>query len=186
MFDWRKGGEMYSDTFNQVFGRGLVTQTIPDNPRGRDVSIIIPGILGDPNTQQAILDEDDNVIPNGTQLTTNDWWFINTFGSAGSDEFSVFDASTIRLREVSLSYDFPRSLLEKTPFGSASVTLTGRNLWFLAYNFPKSLNFDPETNSLGAGNVDGLSTFQSGNAQGVDLGIIPTTRRYGVNVRFTF
>jgi hypothetical protein len=34
--------------------------------------------------------------------------------------------------------------------------------------------------------VEGVSAFQSGNAQGIDLGIIPTTRRYGVNLRFTF
>ncbi|MEQ8533299.1 MAG: hypothetical protein RIB86_15700 [Imperialibacter sp.] len=80
----------------------------------------------------------------------------------------------------------PKTLLNKTPFGSANISLSGRNLWFKALNFPDDLNFDPETNSLGTGNVEGLSAFQSGNAQGIDLGIIPTTRRYGVNLRFTF
>jgi len=39
---------------------------------------------------------------------------------------------------------------------------------------------------LGSGNVEGLSPFQSGNAQGIDFGVIPTTRRYGVNIKFTF
>ena len=75
-----------------------------------------------------------------------------------------------------------------TPFGSASVSVTGRNLWYEAYNFPNSLNFDPETSSLGAGNVQnlGADSAGSGNAQGIDFGVIPTTRRFGVNLRLTF
>ncbi len=186
LVDYRDGGQMFSGTYNQVFGRGLTTETIPDNPLGREVTVVIPGVLGDPSTFEAILDENGQAIPNGTQLTVNDWYFINTFGSAGPSEFSVFDATTIRLREVSLTYDFPQSLLKNIFIGSAQISLIGRNLWYSAVNFPKSLNFDPETNSLGAGNVEGLSPFQTGNAQGIDFGIVPTTRRYGVNIRFTF
>lgn len=186
LFDYRDGGDMYSGTFNQVYGRGLTPGTVPEGPRGRAVSFVIPGVQGNPATQQVTLNAEGNAIRNSTQLHANDWWFINTFGSAGPQEFSVFDQTTIRLREISLGYDLPKAWLNKTPFGSASITFTGRNLWFNAVNFPNDLNFDPETNSLGAGNVEGLSPFQSGNAQGVDLGIIPTTRRYGVNLRLTF
>ncbi|MCK5471231.1 MAG: SusC/RagA family TonB-linked outer membrane protein, partial [Cyclobacteriaceae bacterium] len=111
LIDYRDGGQMFSGTYNQIFGRGLTTETIPDNPLGREVTVVIPGVLGDPSTFEAILDENGAVIPNGTQLTVNDWYFINTFGSAGPSEFSVFDATTVRLREVSLTYDFPQSLL---------------------------------------------------------------------------
>ncbi|MGI9544248.1 MAG: SusC/RagA family TonB-linked outer membrane protein [Cyclobacteriaceae bacterium] len=186
LFEYRKGGDMFSATYNQIYGRGLVPGTIPSHPDGRRITLVIPGVVGDPGTQTAVLDENGSTIPNGTQLTVNDWFFINSFGSAGPAEFSVFDASTVRLREVTLSYDLPVTLLEKTPFGSASIAFTGRNLWFKALNFPDDLNFDPETNSLGAGNVDGLNPFQSGNAQGVDFGIIPTTKRYGVNISLTF
>lgn len=186
LIDYLKGGDMWSATYNQVYGRGLTDGTIPDNPNGRAVTLVIPGVLGNPDTQQPLRDENGNYIKNGTQLTTNDWFFINTFGSAGPEEFSVFDRTTIRLREVSLSYQLPKQLLSKTPFGSVSISLTGRNLWFDAVNFPDDLNFDPETNSLGAGDVVGLSNSMSGNAQGVDLGIVPTTKRYGVNLRVTF
>lgn len=186
LIDYRKGGDMYSATFNQVYGRGLTPGTIPNGPRGREVSLVIPGVVGNPTTQGVVLGSDGQAQPNTTQLHTNDWWFINTFGSAGAQEFSVFDATTIRLREVSLGYEIPKKWLAKTPFGSASIMFTGRNLWYDAVNFPDDLKFDPETNSLGAGNVEGLSPFQTGNAQGIDLGIIPTTKRYGVNLRFTF
>jgi TonB-linked SusC/RagA family outer membrane protein len=190
LIDYRHGGDMFSQTFNQVYGRGLVEGTVPDGPRGRAVSFVIPGVVGNPTTQTAVLDSEGNPQRNTTQIHSNDWWFINTFGSAGAQEFNVFDATVIRLREVSLGYELPKSWLSKTPFGSVSIQLTGRNLWFKAVNFPDDLNFDPETNSLGAGNVEGLGQFsgstQSGNAQGVDFGIIPTTKRYGVNLRFTF
>jgi TonB-linked SusC/RagA family outer membrane protein len=190
LLDYRHGGEMFSQTFNQVYGRGLVPGTVPNGPRGREVSFVIPGVVGSPLTQTAVLDANGSPQQNTTQIHSNDWWFINTFGSAGPQEFSVFDATTIRLREVSIGYEIPKSWLAKTPFGSASIQFSGRNLWFNAVNFPSDLNFDPETNSLGAGNVEGLGQFsgslQSGNAQGVDFGIVPTTKRYGVNLRFTF
>lgn len=186
LIDYRDGGQMFSGTYNQVFGRGLTTETIPDNPLGREITVVIPGVVGDPSTFEAVLDENGQAMTNGTQITVNDWYFINTFGSAGPSEFNVFDATTVRLREVSLTYDFPQSLLKNIFIGSAQISLIGRNLWYSAVNFPKSLNFDPETSSLGAGNVEGLSPFQSGNAQGIDFGIVPTTRRYGVNLRFTF
>ncbi len=186
LIDYRHGGDMFSSTFNQVYGRGITPGTIPNGPRGREMSFVIPGVVGSPQTQTAVLDANGNPQTNTVQLHANDWWFINTFGSAGPQEFSVFDATTIRLREISLGYEIPKKWLAKTPFGSASIMFTGRNLWFDAVNFPDDLNFDPETNSLGAGNVEGLSPFQNGNAQGIDLGIIPTTKRYGVNLRFTF
>ena len=188
LFDWSKGGELWSATFNQSFGRGVTEQTVPDHPNGRRITLVIPGVEGDPGTQQAVLNENGEAVPNGVQLTTNDWWFINTFGSAGPDEFSIFDASTVRLREVSLGYTFPKSLLESTFIGSARLSITGRNLWYLAYNMPESLNFDPETTSLGAGNVNSLggSGATNGSAQGIDFGIIPTTKRFGINLSLTF
>ena len=175
LFDYRHGGEMFSATYNQTYGRGTTQGTVPDLPTGRQVTVVIPGVVGDPNTISAVTDESGSYIPNSAQLTVNDWYFINTFGSAGYDEFSVFDASTIRLREVTLAYDFPKSLLSNTPFGSASVSLTGRNLWYNAVNFPQDLNFDTEISGIGVG-----------NAQGIDFGTAPSVRRYGVNVRFTF
>ena len=186
LVDYKHGGQIWSGTYNQVFGRGLTTETIPDHPDGRAIAVVIPGVVGDPATFEAVLDENGNTIPNGTLLTVNDWYFINTFGSAGPNEFSLFDATVIRLREITLGYDLPTSLLQKTPFGSINVSLTGRNLWYNAVNMPKSLNFEPETSSLGAGNVDGLDPYLTGNAQGIDFGIVPTTRRYGVNLRVTF
>jgi hypothetical protein len=79
------------------------------------------------------------------------------------------------LREVALSYEFPRSFLENSPIGSASISLTGENLWFNALNFPEGINFDPEVLSLGVG-----------NGRGIDFVTGPTAERIGVTLSLTF
>jgi hypothetical protein len=87
----------------------------------------------------------------------------------------VYDATVYRLREITLGYTLPNSLFKKTPIKGINVSLTGRNLWHLAPNFPKYTNFDPEVNSFG-----------STSTQGIELSAAPTTRRYGFNLNVTF
>jgi hypothetical protein len=81
----------------------------------------------------------------------------------------------VRLREISLGYDLPKSLLDKTPFGLINISLSGRNLYWYSPNIPKYTNFDPET-----------STFGASNQQGFEYTNAPNSRRYGVNLRVTF
>mgnify|MGYP006876301170 CR=1 FL=1 len=66
-------------------------------------------------------------------------------------------------------------MFKRLPIGSISLSVSGRNLWYLAPNVPKGTNFDPEVNSFGSTNV-----------QGIELSAAPTTRRYGVNLSVTF
>ena len=87
----------------------------------------------------------------------------------------IFDGTTIRLSEVNLSYDFPKSLLGNLPFGSVSATLTGINLFYDAVNIPDVVNFDTNSLSTGVGNGDGLD-FQTG----------PSSKRYSFSVKATF
>ncbi len=170
LFDWRQGGDIYSTTVNQQLGRGVTRDT-----EDREMNYVIPGVIGDINTGQPVLDAEGNKIPNTIQIEVNDLYFGQTFGTNSSDEWNVFDGTTFRLREVGLGYTLPKTLLAKTPFGSVVLTLTGRNLWFKAPNFPKYSKFDPET-----------STFGTSNAQGFEYDNVPSVRRYGVNLRLTF
>jgi outer membrane receptor protein involved in Fe transport len=170
VFDYRHGGDLYSVTTTEMLGRGVIKDT-----ENREMNYIIPGVLGDLNTQEPILDDQGRKIPNTIQVEMNDLYFGNTFATNSNQEWSVWDATVIRLREVSLGYELPKGLLGKTPFGSARLTLTGRNLWYRAPNFPKSSNFDPET-----------STFGNQNFQGFEFSTAPSVRRYGVNLRVTF
>jgi hypothetical protein len=79
------------------------------------------------------------------------------------------------LREISIGYTFTREQLGNLPFGSVTLSLTGRNLWFWAMNMPKHTNFDPEINTYGAGNV-----------QGIEYSGAPSVKRYGINLRVNF
>jgi TonB-linked SusC/RagA family outer membrane protein len=170
LVDWKQGGDMYSFTAYELLSRG-VTKDI----EAREAIRVGPGVLGDVNTLKPILDSRGQVIPNNIGIASADYYFTGGFGPGGADEVNVFDATVFRLREVSLGYQVPDKFLGRTPFGSAMLSLSGRNLWYYAPNFPKHLNFDPETSSTG-----------SGNSQGFDFIGIPSTRRYGVNLRVSF
>ena len=123
----------------------------------------------------------EKTIPNTTRLTANDLWFSPeptigaTFAINTPPEWNIYDATVYRLREVSIGYEFPKSLFSKLPIGSVAISFTGRNLWFLAPNFPKYTNFDPEVNSFG-----------STSTQGFEFSAAPTTKRYGINLAVTF
>ena len=81
------------------------------------------------------------------------------------------DASFAKLRQVSIGYRFPSSLLDNTPIQSASLSFVGRNLAVL---------FDDIEN------VDAESTYNNSNAQGLDYYALPQTRSYGFNLVVTF
>jgi TonB-linked SusC/RagA family outer membrane protein len=170
VFDWKQGGDFWSNTILSMLGRG-VTKANED----REINKIIPGVYGDPNTFEPIRDEAGNKIPNQTMIEENSLWFGETFAINAANEWSVFDGTYFRLREVTLGYELPNNLLENTPFGRASIALTGRNLWYKAPNVPEHTNFDPEVNQ-----------FSNSNVQGIEWSATPTTRRFSVNLSLTF
>ena len=88
---------------------------------------------------------------------------------------SVYDATVYRLRELSIGYNFPKSVFKRLPIGSMTLSITGRNLWFLAPGFPKYTHFDPEVNTYGATNT-----------QGLEFSAAPTSKRIGINLSVTF
>ncbi len=170
VFDVSMGGVIYSNTIQSLMGRGVTKDT-----EDRTGTRIIPGVLGDADTQQPILDGDGNTIPNHIQLSENDLWFGSTFAINTMDEFSVYDATVYRLREVRVGYELPATWFSDIYIGSASISVIARNLWYLAPNVPEHTNFDPVLNTFGATNV-----------QGIEHAAAPNVRRYGVNLRVTF
>ncbi len=174
LIDWTQGGDIWSLSADQTFSRGIL-----DHPLNTDrVPRVGLGFFGD-GAGNPLLDESGNKIPNRALTTANDWVFFDGWAAGGVDWHSTYDATVIRIREVSLSYNFPTALLDKTPFGRATVSFSGRNLWYNAPHFPDALNFDPEVSGLGGGD-------DSGAYRGFDFMGVPTTRRYGVNLSVTF
>lgn len=176
LFDYTKGGDIYSVTISSLLGRGVV-----DDTRDREASFVIPGYYADPNTRELILDAAGNKIPNQTRISANDLFFSPntsngaTFAINTATEMNIYDATVMRLRELVVGYEIPKSVYSKLPISKATISFSGRNLWYLAPNVPKSTRFDPEVSSFGASAV-----------QGIELSAAPTTRRFGVNLNIVF
>ena len=93
-------------------------------------------------------------------------------GRNAISEYYMYNATCIRLREVSLSYSLPKSVLGNGKFiKGIDVSLVVRNLCF----FKKEAPFDPDI-VMSVGN----------NNQGVDVFGMPMTRNIGFNLKFTF
>ena len=155
LFNATIGGDMYSSYMMTLLGRGQSSDTLD-----RELTFIIPGVLSDGS-------------PNNKQIDNATFYFGNII--VGADELRVWDASVLRLSEVSLTYDVPKKWLEKTPFGNASISAQGFNLWYDAYNTPPGTNYDPNIAGLGVGNGAGFEYFNGVSA-----------RRYGVSLKVTF
>lgn len=99
-------------------------------------------------------------------------FFTRVGDKDGCTEYYMYDATNIRLRELSIGYDLPQKYLQKIGFlKGLNLSLIARNLFF----FYKDAPFDPD------------ATMSVGNAnQGVDVFGMPTTRSIGFNVKFTF
>lgn len=91
-----------------------------------------------------------------------------SFNSVYNVEDYVYDATNVRMREISLGYTF-RNLFGQSK--NLTLALIARNLFF----FYKDAPMDPDV-SMGTGN--GL--------QGFDVFNLPTTRSFGLNVKLNF
>ena len=89
-------------------------------------------------------------------------------GRNGITEAYMYDATNIRLREVSIGFRLPKSIISGNGvLKGAKISLIGRNLFFITKKAP----FDPDL------------TFSTGvGLQGVDVFSLPTTRSYGVSL----
>ena len=170
VLDWQQGGDLFSNTVRSMMGRGVTTDT-----EDREVMAVIPGVYGDPNTLEPITNEAGEKIPNQTMIEVNSLYFGETFAINAADEWAVFDASYLKIREVVLSYAFPARWIDRMPFSGVTLSLTGRNLWYYAPGFPDGTNYDPEVNQFG-----------STNKQGIEYSATPTVRRYGASLRVQF
>ncbi|MGA0557043.1 SusC/RagA family TonB-linked outer membrane protein [Larkinella sp. VNQ87] len=131
-FDWRVGGKMHSTTRRYGTYSGLTTETVGLNDKGVNMrdpvanggGIRIDGVLADgtPNTRY---------IPAQT--------YFHSLSSIG--EYWTSDATYVKMREISLGYGLPRTLLTKTPFREVYVSLIVRNP-FLIYSKVKG-GIDP-------------------------------------------
>ncbi len=165
LVDVKKGGNVFS--LDQSYGQytGLTRETAGLNDLGNPIrnsladggGIIFNGVYEDGT-------------PNTTRVDAN---YVGAgFGSDVQPAKNfVYDASYVKLREVGLTYNLPAKFLEKTAMKTVSFSLLGNNLWIIDKNLPDA---DPEAGT------------SSGNIQGYQSGVMPTTKVYSFNVKATF
>ena len=151
----KSGGQIYSGTNNRLIGYGLHQMTVPAG--GREAGLVPDGVL-----------EDGSVITQSiSQAQQGSYW--GRYNDAA--EAGVRDSDYMRLRSLSIGYTFPSDMLEGTFLQSASVSLIGRNLFFITNDVE---NVDPE------------SAYASNNSQGLEFQGMPVPRTVGLNVNLKF
>ena len=187
LVDMRYGGEMYAASNMYAMGySGTVEQTLPGREEwyaseaAREAAGMEPeewtatgGYLAEgvyaPGTM--INDVDVSGQTNAVYVNPEDYW--GQFSEWGNElpEPHVYDASYIKLREISFGYQFPTEIAQKLKLGGLSVSFVGRNVWIIWKKVP---NIDPE------------SAYSNGNAQGLEYASFPGTRSLGINLNLKF
>ncbi|GAA5097147.1 SusC/RagA family TonB-linked outer membrane protein [Chryseobacterium ginsengisoli] len=157
LIDVKHGGDVFSTDMYYGLATGLYEETAVGDYRSA-------GVIN------------QGVNPNG-QVNTTPTSAPDTFGNVDGyrrmpNSRFVYDASYVKLREASVGYSLPKSLLANTSFQEVKISLVGRNLWIIHKNLPYA---DPES---GTGN--GLAS------KGNSIGVLPTTRDLGINVTLKF
>lgn len=173
LFDIKQGGVIWNGTKGALYYFGTHKDT-----EIRGTKKVFEGVKGH---YDAELQNPDGTTggyvyngKNDTEVTLDQDWlaFNNGNGFYGNNtEDFIEDAGWFRLRELSVSYQLPRSIMEYLPFQELIVSFTGRNLW-LSTDYT---GVDPETNLMGAHNAQGLDYFN-----------MPGTKTYNfsINVKF--
>ncbi|GHV27683.1 SusC/RagA family TonB-linked outer membrane protein [Bacteroidia bacterium] len=107
--------------------------------------------------------------PNMAWTPPTNYWTHNKNTSAAR---YIYDASYIKLREISAGYNLPKKWLKKTPLTAAKVSLVGRNIAIIFQNTPKG--------------VDPQATRTTGNAQGFEMGFALPQAYWGCDLKVSF
>ncbi|MCB0587070.1 MAG: SusC/RagA family TonB-linked outer membrane protein [Phaeodactylibacter sp.] len=194
LFDGQFGGNIYSRTHALMATGGTITNEDDPNlglltTEGRTVYSVSYDASGEPvyTLEQeggiiapgVMYDDNGNLVPNNVPVEPGGagytGYFYTYYGNGfnrDNIEAATYDATYVKLREVSLSYTLPGSILEGAGIASARIALVGRNL-LLFTNVP---SIDPETYSIRNGLfVNGFESTQ-----------LPSTRSFGVSLHLGF
>lgn len=137
---------------------------VPYEDNGRPKGVQIGGAVYDESTGEFWRDK-----PSMAWVKPMDHW---THNNQASSARYIYDASYIKLREVSAGYNVPPKYLRKTPVRSVKLSVVGRNVAILHQNTPKGL--DPQ------------ATTTTGNNQGLERGFNLPMATWGFDIKVSF
>jgi len=197
-FDGRIGGKIYDRVYQQMTNAGTAADLAGNTAAGiarlkewkstngganKPTPYFVGNgkviIGGTPTYSKGILtnEKDLKLVDNTTPSTVQNYFSNGVTGGNAVDEYFMTSRSYVKLREVTLGYSLPASLLGRSFIKGASVTLVGRNLLY----FAKRKDFDIDQYASGYN----FSSNSLGGTSSTDLQS-PTARRYGVNINLTF
>ena len=155
LVEGKSGGQIFSGTNVRLIGYGLHQMTVPAG--GREAGFVPDGVLedGTPVTQSLDYTQQQNY-----------WGRYNDVAEAG-----IYDSDYFRMRQMQIGYTFPKDMLEGTFIEGASVSLIGKNLFFISNSVD---NVDPE------------SAYNNNNSQGLEFAGMPVPSTVGLNVNLKF
>jgi len=160
LVDIKSGGYVNNGTRFNLNYYGQTIETLD-----RATSTVFEGVYGH-------LDASGNVVSSGvtntTEVVKDQSWYRgeNSFTSGGAATQAVEDASWVKLREVTLSYTFKKSVLSKLKIQGLELYATGTDL-FVSTPYQGG---DPETSVYGATNGQGFDYFASPGAKSYVFG----------------
>ncbi|MGO1243693.1 MAG: SusC/RagA family TonB-linked outer membrane protein [Sphingobacterium sp.] len=182
LFDFRIGGDIYNGTDYYMTGKGMSKRSMERDVLTLDGAVQNGGTAEDPIyenktfTFEADQMYDIKGVSTSGRKIIQDYW--SDYYARESANFMT-NTNWLRLRSVSLSYDFSSELLKSASLSKAikglTATLTGTNLWLLT-NYK---GMDPETSAAGSGVIGSSSV-------GIDYNGVPATAgvSFGLNVKF--
>ncbi|AWW32393.1 SusC/RagA family TonB-linked outer membrane protein [Echinicola strongylocentroti] len=195
VIDYKWGGQVYSPSIQYMRSAGMLEETLfgrseaygglpyyenadgefvsaegmSQGPNGESIyhdGMVMDGVTAEGEPNSTIVD-----APN-YYLNTYYWGSYPGSGLNGTYESAVFDNNYIKLRELVLSYTFPKVAVSKFKIQNLTVSGYGRNLFYIYKSLP---HLDPEaavgTNYLTRGGIG------NGGA---------ASRSYGFSIRASF
>lgn len=154
LLDGHFGGKVMSMTQEVLDAMGVSKAS---GDARTDGGVKVNGVLENTDTPVTTVDASD--------------WYHTIGGRAGVAGEYMYDATVVRLRQLSFGYSLPKTMLKNSFVKSIRLSLIGRNLIY----FYRKAPFDPE------------ATFSSGNGySGIDVFSLPATRSYGFNLNISF
>jgi len=167
LFEACQGNQMWGGTYGVLNYFGVAEETANEVTVSAADAANIKNIYGQSIDGLAAANADGTYTVRGNikdfgagNVLLDQAWYTGLGGGFGpvAEQF-IYDASWVRLRELSLSYQLPASICKALHIPGASIGFTGRNL-ALWTNAPE-LGVDPETNLTGVSNGRGLDYFNN-------------------------
>ncbi len=166
--DIRKGGYMFSRTKNlmQFTGNGTITTYNGRRP------FVIPN---------SVVEVDGQYVENTTPIYQTDGSYqkyYNDYGYGNAGEAYLLDRSYVKLRNISLSWNLPRTWVSKLSLSNVALTVFCNNVF--TWTASSNTFIDPETTTVSQSSYGDLAT------QFGELYSNPACRTFGANLSVTF